>query len=1155
MHLLKLLEAQLQKKTVGTLVLGEENSFREVFFEKDDAYLCDDRYSGRIDAESLEQSGLIGTSIATDSLEAILATNDLTEEILPQVLHTQGLIGEAEYSRLAPLQIQEDIIDLFLHNGDSFHFQEKRVPERLLEEGGVASRTPVPIGELIQELQKHIEILRATRRVLPSRKEIFVVTAEGMAHSQAHPEDFVLQHLFGLIDGFRDLGILVENSRFYEPFVLHRIASYLEKEYLKKTILPEIKGVQVENLPRDKVSQYLPHFRNAVRHAVNPMDAREKLAALLEKTGDLDGAVVQYNFIGDGLYRMRKPGKAIGAYQHALALRPDDLAIVEKISRIYQHSAEQELDKGNVKDAIKLLESALQTRPDDPAVFQRLVEILLQNRNQRDLVDLCDRVIAAGKKQGNPQIGVDACRQILSNLPDNPLFQKKLVNIYLDFGQIEDAAAEMAVLAMIYQQKGQKERALDLADKIRRLRGEYPEVARIHRSLAEKLGIRTRGRSRGALVVGLALGLLVVFSAYQVLGYIVWREVETSGVAFARAERISRQMAADSDPTRTPPALDFDPTSAEAQSLHMASRCRQFAQSFPISFWRPRAEHLARLHSETGRALNREREKRKAEIISTAQAWAREGDRARVQECLAPLLGLRGEDPWKGEAVRILETMRTIQCSAQDLFDRARSLEESNRWRAAYSTYRSMLKAFPRSRLGKDLKLPVLLESRPEGAEVFQLADGQSPQPLGKTPLVVRLARGEMMKVILEAPGHHPLRMELYESDGESAPFVLQRKEAWTFHLPGNLGVSPATEGDLAVLGNDAGVVTALDIAARRVRWTLQRDRVNRLVGSPVIAPEGIYVTWNDKQVWLLDREPLEPADAGRPASARVLKTAALPGLARAPSLSLESGLLLVGTLRKQISMFRRPELAPAGEIDIDEIPVHISRLSDGAVVVTTERGHILAVDLRDRAILWKRTIQSSPRIPPALVGSSVAVLTVESDLLLLDPETGSPRAILSLDDHPHVCWSSLGDEIYAVNLEGHLRRLSALDGSEQNRRYIRWKVTSLARTESGLAILHEEDGLLYVVDPQTLQPLWSARAEAPLAALACSRGHILLAEAAPAGEAAARSRILFFSRDEALPLAPTPHDPAPASEAQSAAQQPPPATDPAAASEPQSGS
>jgi len=156
------------------------------------------------------------------------------------------------------------------------------------------------------------------------------------------------------------------------------------------------------------------------------------------------------------------------------------------------------------------------------------------------------------------------------------------------------------------------------------------------------------------------------------------------------------------------------------------------------------------------------------------------------------------------------------------------------------------------------------VESIPEGADVHRLARGGKQVYVGKTPLVMRFAIGGMAEIELTAPSHLPLRTQLYETDGRFNQFVLERREKGSFTLNEKITVPPAIDEDLILIASDSGVVTAYDVHSLQPRWALRRGGIHRLLGNPLITPEGIYLVWNDRQVFLRAGSPMRAEHLAR---------------------------------------------------------------------------------------------------------------------------------------------------------------------------------------------------------------------------------------------------------------------------------------------------
>src|SRR2546426_844955 len=283
MELVKLIENQLKKKAVGTLTLGKKKFFREVFFEGDSIYLVGQVFSGKIALGKLLSIGVLGQRLSLEKFEGLVLNTDLTHRMLPQVLHEQGLLNDAELRDLVEEQLTEEIVDLLFRNPGSFHFQEGRVPEYLLKYEEITTRVPVSLVKIFEEMRRRTELAAAHDILIPSYEEVFILTEKGLGLKQQEKQDFVLQRIVDLLDGLRNLRSIIKDTYFYEFQVITWIVHALDEGFIKKTIHPELKGLSTQNFSREDVERYLPYFKNAVKYGVDELAARERLAVVYEK--------------------------------------------------------------------------------------------------------------------------------------------------------------------------------------------------------------------------------------------------------------------------------------------------------------------------------------------------------------------------------------------------------------------------------------------------------------------------------------------------------------------------------------------------------------------------------------------------------------------------------------------------------------------------------------------------------------------------------------------------------------------------------------------------------------------------------------------------------------------------------------------------------
>ena len=1077
MDLIKLLETQLQKKAVGTLTLGKRNSFRELFFEEDQLYVAGEIYSGKIHIDDVLSEQVIGKRLPIDKLETIILNTDLDHHLLPQVLHDQGVIDDAEVQKIAAGHLLEESVDLLYRNSGSFHFQEGRVPEYLMKCEDITVRTPVAIADILAELRRRTELMEGYRLLVPSDEEIFVITEKGLAVKGTSRSNFLLKRLLDLIDGFRNLRLLVQDSRFYEFHVLGTIAKCLEDGHIKKTIHPELKGLATHTFTVADATKYLPYYKNAVKYGVDELAARERLAVVHERLGKVEDAVIQYNFIGDALYRMKKPGKAVKAYQRALSLKPGEILITEKISKIYREAADEEVANGNVEQAANLLESAIRLQPGDREVFRRVLTLLVSKNKLKELSDLCDWIIAYARKTRTPEIGIQTCMEIMRAVPRNSAFRKKLINLYLDFDMKAEATSVMEDLARHYFEKGHVAKAQDLIEKIRRTGVPGAASRDIVKQIEESQpnGRKPIRRDRTARILVIAV---LGFCVYQAFTFRAWTDLRNR-YAFAEALEASERKAG---------SLLPDPD--ESRCSDLSQDLRKFMTFHLISLFRADASKLSLQVEERLAKRRARREERIRVAIEGARKHLQEGRKKEVEEALGMLLELDPNDRFRSEAETMLRKASRFTASAEDLLEKAQSLEVAEDWKGAHRVYCQIVETFPQSVLVKSIRVPVLVTSLPAGAQVRFAREEAESTLLGKTPLILPLTPGQGIEIEVSAPGYQAVKSVIQDFEVHERSFTLLREHAWTLALDGTVEVPPAIDGPWMVLGTSQGVLACVDIARGRTAWIRKGSAIKSLVAPPVLTDNGMYTVWNNGRVVRFGKGPLPAAGATPPTAAEEfflgsLATSHLHRLDGKP-------VILIGTKSGGIQAYDSRTASPAWSLAVEGQVAAFANLAGNDVLVTTREGVILRVRPDEPAIVWKRKLNPPELLEAAPTTAGIACLTRNNDLVLLKREDGTTLRTKACPDSASVRLAAGESRVYALEPEGELIAISTDTGEEIARRVLPVKHGTVVPVPRGVVIVAANRNEAFLVDTLAFGSAWSTRFPKEIASVSANDAWII---------------------------------------------------------------
>lgn len=1116
MHLLKLLENQMQKRAVGTLTLGKKKGFCEVFVEQESLYLGTRPFSGRIATDKLVQLGIPGRRIPLEKLETLIQSTDLKRHLLPEALLDAGVISRHEFPPLVEAQLCEEIIDLLLRNSGSFHFQDGYVPEHMLQCDIITTRAPVPLPLVIEELQRRMRDSAHYETLIPSQDEVFVVTEKGLALRQGQKTHLALEVILRLIDGFRDLRSLVNDTFLYEFEVISWVALALEEGYIKKTLLPELQAFSAQGLGPGDVERALPHFKNAVKYGVDELAARERLAAVYENAGRADDAVIQYNFIGDAFYRMQKPGKAIKAYQRALFLKPDEILITDKITKIYREAAEDELANRNTAQAVHLLEEALKMRPEDQEILAGLLELLVPERNLREISKISDWIIAHSRKVEKPELAINVCRQIIHRLPTNAAFRKKLVNLYVDSGRKAEACTAMEQLARMYLSRGQAVKAQELLEKLRRMGCGSQGATSLKQQIVASRPRPRKPRRKVSWVQRTFLGLVAFLLVYQVLGYLTWSEIRDHSVSAQSEAPVPKETAS------------ILPGPREMALRTRISQCRWFLRCFPFHIFTKDARGLLETTETEVEYLEDLRRKEAQRILGRAEEALREGRKETGLALVEELLKLDSRDQRHRQAEQLKDDLLKITRSAEQLLSDARKLEERARrandaasWRRAFRAYRSLLETYPESRYASRVRLPIWIESIPSEAEVRKA--GGTQELLGRTPFVywhrsTLSILEDGISVVLRARGCEPLQSEITEAHGEDGLFLLPRKADWGWDLDSPVEKELTVGDDMAACGTTGGRLYIFDLESRRpVEGTgLSGESLLCVLRPPVVTGHGVITAWNNGDLLHL---PVEKGSDGRwsklQGEARRVRLYGLPGT---DLLTLRTQPhILVGTSRSTLEEHSAETLERLRSLPLPGEPTCLTPLSRGHVLVGTREGTLLKVDLASGEVQSIILDLHAPVSDAAVFGDLAVALLADRRLVPCNLDTRGRENALELPEGSSVLLAPEESRIYILHSRGQLQVYDPGSTSRAGSRELQVQVRGLYGLPGALGIVHPGDSpgrdALLIVRRQNLAPLWATRVDGRITQVSGQGPHVVVAvmKDGPDGEKTGRLEVFHF--------------------------------------------
>ncbi|MBI4585458.1 MAG: PQQ-binding-like beta-propeller repeat protein [Planctomycetes bacterium] len=1072
---MRLLETLERKKLVGTLVLGRKRRSLEVFLEENLLYLPNGGFLGKIDFEGLVESGLLGKKLSETAIETIALATDLTETLLPEVLYSRGLIDRKELEELAHRHLQEELFSRFLIYQDSFHFQEGNVPEAIIGQEGITIKVPILLDRFLEVVRNRVNQLNTIAEIIPTNEEIFVITEKGMARKQEALGDFGFQRIFDLLDGFRTLQSILHDGFFFPFYVTKRIVEALENGWIKKTLIPELRGVDPSQLSRDDAERYLPYFKSAVKYGVDEIKSRENLAIVLHRLNKADQAVIQYNFIGDTQYQMGRKAKAVQAYHQGLSIRPEDPLITEKIVRIYREGAEEAVRQGHLNEAITLYRNALQILPNNPEIFRALLNLHVAKKEISEIANLCDLITSRDRLSKDPGFAVEVVRSIIAQFPQEPLFYKKLINIYLDTGKTKEALDEMENLAQLFVKDGKTAQSLDLIEKILRLDPKRKHLRKLSKPPAKSRTLGLSGFLPKTFCVRIILVILLALFLYQFWAY---RALEPA--------RSQRYLAfASSDWKKPEEGTEIIESRLERRLRLLVLAAEDYQIHYPLSLFRWEAKRLESEFKNSAERLEEARLRLKEEILKTGLEQFRRGNSIEAEKNLCRLLACSEEDPARQNAETALAEIRGYEAKAAAVRQEAEKNGGGGNRPEAYRLFKKLMDEYPLSQAAKGLAFPVDLITIPGDAAV-RTKNGGTRQ----SPCQFDFGPGSWEEVVIEKTGFEAVALRLTPSEGPIKVVTLRPEAAWQRELPPPGPQAPVFEKEALFYLAQNGQLHAINLQNGEKLW--QHSLVSMI--SPVAAPLALrsllLLPLNNGQI--LRFHPASGLEASFQFEG-LITTSLLPGD--------DDRTIIFGSSRNQLVKFDFIENTVKKTMDLRDAPLFLTAGGGGIWFVLGASRTLFCVDFNAGKIHWKTPIKEKIASEPILLGPP------GEEVLILRAE---PAQLIALErDKGHIRWRrELSGKKPEFNILAMLPRSGRILFSEDGealqeiepvsgKELRRWqfnevilpfeKVQELPR---GLGMIRK-DGSFVLADSATLLPLWGYQ-----------RDGVVIRSAAAAGEA-----------------------------------------------------
>ncbi len=904
---------------------------------------------------------------------------------LGDALLDRGVIDDQFVGTTLRFHFEEIILETITWQGARFDFApDPPTPkDEFFDPKRLEGALDFDVTALLMEAARREDEWTRIRSALPDPTDILVPVDEA-AFRQALQELQVPERLRRdleiLLSGDRTLNQVAESSSFPSFHVFDALTALLGRNALRTLTAQEKKQLAAKLRRQLRLQDAATILRGVLKNDPQDSEARRLLASVLEQLNEKEELIEHWRYLA--------------AQAHAEGKADEALQLLEKV--------------------VALEARNLQARAD-------LLELYWERGALEEGLQVARELVQTARNHENPQEARPLVERCIELFPEELSFRHALAAICSRAGDQQAALRNLLYLADQYRKTGA----------VRSLRRTYEQIVKIDPSASRKLAqvLHMEAEQRAARLKQIRRLALRCAVALAVVGFVLFAAREVGayrGLAEAR-EKVAGLVA----------ASDFDQA---AQVVEETARAYPFSS---VQVFLKKLKHSVKearvAAQEREERMRRDRRILYESRLASAKIALRKGRWDEADRLLASIVPEDLEPEEAQEAVRLRNKVRGYLEEAQRLHRKATTAVREGRWREAFAAYLKLITTYPEAPQSRNTTFPLKVESTPPGADVFV---GRSLA--GRTPCVIQWSPQRPVTVTIQKKGYRPYSrlLEKPEKVGWLLQAFLERVPTWRRTWEGTVEARAVAVGDVVVVADRSGRITALRPASGRIDWVKMLDDIGGVSADPVV--------WRNRVVCL----SVEGS----------LYTIEIPGGAMT---------------RKDFSFLAPARLDPSGVT------------SDGMVVFPSERGRLYGYSIAQGKLLWSIRMPGKISVPPAGADPSVVAADTAGNLWVLESRTGKRLRAHKLKNPPVARPIMLGDDKWVAACEGEL----VLGGAESKAEARLSAPPSASPVALGdIIVLPTRDGFLTAYAAEDLTFRWKVRLPAACHAVVACGGRLYLA-------------------------------------------------------------
>ena len=248
---------------------------------------------------------------------------------LYSVLAKSGATDAVNLTEAIRRHVQEGVCDLFTLRSGTFRFAPGEAAAELFDAEQRDAKVSLEVNGVIMEAARRVDEWSRLDTLLAGPREVFLLARDRGATPEkiVEPDE---RRVAELLDGRRDVAALVELTGLGRFATFQALAKLIQAGKARPAAAADLCEQAGHAEQKSELGEAARLYRRVVEMEPGHMGAHGRLAAVLEASGDKQGAATEHKLLARLLLdRHDKPG-ALAARLRAIALVPNDLACREQ---------------------------------------------------------------------------------------------------------------------------------------------------------------------------------------------------------------------------------------------------------------------------------------------------------------------------------------------------------------------------------------------------------------------------------------------------------------------------------------------------------------------------------------------------------------------------------------------------------------------------------------------------------------------------------------------------------------------------------------------------------------------------------------------------------------------------------------------------------